>query len=311
MGLTSVRPSNVHRLTARVPAFVIALAALFAAGSCAASSRPAAKPATAPPAAAVTEREPERPSCQRCTDSLTANGKAVGAGLVGVLTPAGEGHVLDGCAGRTTLEGILGESVAPLVGREVWVNAVCTGNGRAAALGAHVVGEPVVDLFVMGLCPAARGLERQIAEAYAKGDTAHRPAFRLHAIVFARDSAGTTVYFAKHGAAELNEDVVQLAVQELEPAKLWPYLGERAKSDEDWETLAGRVGISWRTITEIRRRLTNELAMRAAEAWNDTALNWPTIEASPTVFWRGLAVHELSEVPGWRSVTMTQEPCSN
>lgn len=290
---------------------MLALTALLAAGSCAASSRPAAKPAPVSAAAAAADREPERPTCQRCTDSLTANGKAVGAGLVGVISPAGEGHVLEGCAGRTTLEGILGESVAPLVGREVWVNVICTGNGRAAALGAHAVGEPVIDLFVMGLCPAARGLERQIAEAYAKGDTAGKPAIRLHAIVFARDSAGTTVYFAKHGAAELNEDVVQLAVQELEPAKLWPYLGERAKSDDDWEAIAGRVGLSWRTITEIRRRLTSELAERAGAAWNDTALNWPTIEASPTVFWRGLVVHELAEVPGWHSVTMTQEPCSN
>lgn len=91
-----------------------------------------------------------------------------------------------------------------------------------------------------------------------------------------------------------------MALQELEPAKLWAYIGARATSDGPWTKLAGGVGVSWRTLSEIQRRLGAERIERARVEWTNTAVDWPRVEASPTVYGAAYEVRDLAQVPRLR-----------
>lgn len=288
------------RLPRCLGALALALAVAAPLAPAAAGDKAASPKASAAPAA---------PPCVRCADLTGSGGAPPSAGLEGRLVREGDKVVLVGCAGRTELEGMLGETVEPLVGREAWLKVICTDSTRAAALGGHALGDSVVDIFAMGLCPFARALEHQMAPAIAADSARRLPAVRLHIIFYSRDSLGTPVYFSKHGEKELREGVVQLALQELEPARLWAYLDARSKNDDDWAVIAGRVGVTFKTVREIQRRLDQEIAMRAGEEWNRNAIDWPAVDFSPTVFWRGREVAEIGEVPGFGKAQMPAEHC--
>jgi hypothetical protein len=293
MGLT--RAGLRRRIVLTLGLLLVAVAAVAAPR--APAPAPAAAPAPAP--------------CPRCPDTLLASDGTPGVALTGTLSRVDGRVVLDGCAGRVTLEDVLGESVGPLIGRDAWVNAVCTGSGRVAALGGHALGDSVVDLFVMSLCPFGRALERQIAADLARADSVRRPPVRVHWILYDQMTDAGQTMFSKHGNEELREDVVQMAIRELEPDRFWPYLLERSTTDTTWTALAGRVGLGWRTLTEIQRRLANELQDRAHAEWLATALDWPHIEGSPTVFWMGREVKDIALVPGFSRAKMPTEQCKN
>ncbi len=268
---------------------------------------PLAAPAQAAPRAA-----PPAAPCLRCPDSLTVTDGTPGIELTGRLSRV-DGHVvLDGCMGRVTLEDVLGESVEPLVGREAWLNAVCTGRGRAAAMGGHALGDSVLDVFVMSFCPFGRALEHQIAtRVLAQGDSLRLPEVRVHWLLYDQTTNQGPVYLSHHGDNELREDVVQMTIHELEPAKFWPYLLERSGTDTTWTAIAGRVGLGWRTLTEIQRRLEKDVQTYARAEWTSMALNWPHIEGSPTIFWMGRPVRDIADVPGFGRAVMPKEKCKD
>ena len=279
----------------RAPVLVL----LLCATTCVAATRAPAPPAPVP--------EP----CAHCPDTLTAADGTPGVGLTGTLARV-DGHVvLESCAGRVTLEDVLGESVEPLIGRNVWLNAMCTGRGRAAGLGGHALGDSVVDLFVMSMCPFGRALERQLATDILRGDSLRRPPVRVHWILYDRTTESGQSIYSKHGAQELGEDIVQMTVRELEPGKFWPYVLERSTTDTTWTAVASRVGLGWRTLTEIQRRLAGELQDRARAEWMAGSLDWPHIDGSPTVFWMGREIRDISQVPGFSKAKQTGEQCKN
>ena len=267
---------------------------------------PAAAHAPAPPPAAAAVAR-----CPHCPDSLTVADGTPAIGLSGALSRINGHVVLDGCSGRVTLEDVLGESVEQLVGRNAWVNALCTGKGRIAAMGGHVLGDSTVDLFVMSMCPFGRALEKQMAADLMAGDSLKRPPVRVHWILYSFDAAEGQLLYSKHGEGELRETIVQQAIRDLEPARFWPYLAERSGSDTTWTAIAARVGLGWRTLTEIQRRLDKELQQRAHAEWLSMALDWPHIDGSPTIFWLGREVHDLAGVPGFGKAKMPQEQCKN
>ena len=205
-------------------------------------------PAGGAPHAAAARTEP----CLTCPDSLRVEDGTPNVSFYGTLSRDGGKVVLDGCAGRLTLEDVMSESVTPLVGRKAWVNGLCTGKGRIAAMGGHALGDSVVDVFVMSLCPFGRALERQMAADLAHADSLPIPAVRVHWIVYAEDGPQGQVYGSRHGEKELLEDVVQMTIREMEPDKFWPYLALRSTSDTTWTALASRVGLGWRTLTEVQ-----------------------------------------------------------
>ncbi len=299
--------SRSGRVRAVAAAAVLVAWALLAGATvgCAAARAKGGTATSAP--AAPTRADSLR--CPRCLDALSVAKGGPLLGLTGTLQRAGDGLVLDGCGGRTVLESILPDSLAALVGRRVWANVLCTGAGRAAALGGHAVGDSVVDLFVMGLCPFARALESQVAADLGRNDSIARPRLRLHFIFYATDSADARIYHSLHGPREQRENVVQMGLQELANGRLWAYLAQRDTSEADWTVLANRVGVSWRALSEIQRRLDTELVLRTRTEFEDIALNWPHIDGSPTVFWLGREVQSINEVPGFGKSKMPTEHC--
>ena len=249
--------------------------------------------------------------CTACRDSLGRSAlEPPVVGLTGTLARAGGGWELTGCAGRTTLTGDFPMQLEPLAGRRVWVKVRCDAPDSAHALGGHALGDSVVDLFVMGLCPFARELEGAIAADLARGDSLRRPPIRLHFLFYATDSAGMLVVRSLHGPRELVENVVQMAVQELEPARLWRYLAARsADPNADWATLARDAGLSWRTLAEIERRVDVDAQDLARSEWRRVSADWPYVDGSPTVYWLGAEVRSLSAVPGFARAKGSQGHC--
>jgi hypothetical protein len=298
MGL--MRSPRFSRRTA-----AIALALLLAGGSSALAARKPALPAAATPQGLTARNAP----CPHCPDSLPP-GATPQIQLSGRLERSGEDLVLDGCFGRVTLEGMVGESVQPLVGHEAWINGACTGHGRVAALGGHALGDSTLDVFVMALCPFGRALEKQMA-AEILGDTVSLPKVRVHWILYSLDDEKGQLIYARHGDPELRETVVQAAVRELEPAKFWPYVAGRAESDTvAWTAIADKVGLSAATRTEVQRRLDQELHDRARNEWQSLAVDWPPVHDSPTIFWLGRTVPDIAQVPGFGATKMPKEKCT-
>jgi hypothetical protein len=286
-------------------AAALALGALFASGPALAARKPAL-PASATPQGLVGGRPHEAP-CPHCPDTLAA-GATPAIQLTGRLAREGESLVLESCSGRVALEGMTGESVEPLVGHEAWINGLCTGRGRIAALGGHSLADSAVDLFVMAFCPFGRALEKQMAADILR-DTLALPPVRVHYILYTLDDSRGSITYAKHGDQELRETIVQQAVRELEPRKFWPWLQERASSDSSWTWIADRVGIAAATRAEAQRRLDHELQDRAHAEWQAMTVDWPHIDGSPTVFWRGRLVNDIADVPGFNRAKMPGEKC--
>jgi len=261
-------------------------------------------PAMRAPAATL-----DAPACVRCADSISAGVPRPLIGLTGSLVHEGGVLVLEGCAGRTTLAGPPVASLDTLAGREAYVRVECLGPDRARPIGGHALGDSVADLFVMGFCPYARALERGVAATLARRDSAYRPPLRLHFLLYAEDSADVRLVRSLHGPRERLEDVVQLSLQELEPEHLWPYLAERADHDDDWLAIARRVGVGWRTLAEIQRRLDHEVDARLLAEWQAVNDDWPSIDGSPTVYWRGAEMKRMSVVPGFGRMPASGSQC--
>jgi len=76
-----------------------------------------------------------------------------------------------------------------------------------------------------------------------------------------------------------------------------------------WAAIARRVGVPWRTLAEIQRRLDREADARVLAEWRTVNDDWPYVDGSPTVYWLGAEVRSMSRVPGFGKMPAASSQC--
>lgn len=227
----------------------------------------------------------------------------------GWLKQTERGAELVGCEPTVHVTGPGADSLASGPGADVWVQGYCRGADSLEWLGGHAMGRDRIDLFVMGNCPFAHRLEAQMVHDMAKLAPADLPEIAVHYLLHWEDDGMVRRAGSAHGEAERREDAVQILIRDHYPMLFWRYLELRSKADVSWELLAKRAGLDWPAITAIRNQVAGGLddVLMVEHMFN--AANFPRVGGSPTVFWRGLQVASIAEVPGFTAPVNEKEKC--
>jgi len=228
----------------------------------------------------------------------------------GRLIRDAHGVHLDLCDPPIEVTGAGADSLATADGADVWLQGRCRGPDRLEWVGGRVVGRPRVDLFVMGFCPYARRLEKQMAADLAKLPPGKTPEIAVHYLLYWDDDGPVRHVGSTHGERERTEDAVQIRIRDDHPRAFWRYLALRAESESPWEVLAQQAGLGWSDIAAIQRRVARDTdAMLETEhTWNTS--NFPHVPGSPTVFWRGAVARSIADVPGFTAPPNEHEQCA-
>ena len=227
----------------------------------------------------------------------------------GTLQQTDSGIVLVACEPRVAVVGAGADSLARPHGADVWVQGYCRGADSLEWLGGHAMGRDRIDLFVMGLCPFAHRLEAQLASDMAHLAADQVPEIAVHYLLHWEDDGMTRRVGSAHGEAERQEDAVQILIRDHYPKAFWRYLELRSKAGVSWEFLAKRAGLEWGDITTIRRHVKGSLDDLLMTEHTFNMANFPRVGSSPTVFWRGLQVASIAEVPGFTAPANEKEKC--
>ncbi len=227
----------------------------------------------------------------------------------GWLKQTGHGVQFVGCEPSVYVTGSGADSLASGPGADVWVQGYCRGADSLEWLGGHAMGRDRIDLFVMGNCPFAHRLEAQMVQDMAKLAPGAVPEIAVHYLLHWEDDGMVRRAGSAHGEPERREDAVQILIRDRHPQVFWRYLELRSKADVSWELLAKRAGLDWPAITAIRNQVAGGLDDVLMTEHRFNTANFPRVGGSPTVFWRGLQVASIAEVPGFTAPMNEKEKC--
>lgn len=170
-------------------------------------------------------------------------------------------------------------------------------------------GSDTLEIFVMSLCPFARGAELAVLERLDTMAESERPVLGIHYLFYPEDVDGQLVYRTLHGEKEITENLVQMAIRDLMTEYYYPYLLARAKSGADWQAVAARAGMPSSYIEIVVDAIAADRDIMMSDEFAYALSTGQRIDGSPTFIWNGVKVRDIDLVPGFEGLQYSGAKC--
>lgn len=217
--------------------------------------------------------------------------------LSGFVKLEGTNVVIQTTEGEVTLAGTNVSVARNWIGRSVIAEGVAKLPGYFEPVGLIERRTNTVELFVMSFCPYAQRAEAKLLGMLDSTNLVEKPKLEIHYIFYKQRKDGRDVYTSLHGDSEINEDLVQIILRDNFPEKFDSYVLKRAMSGSgSWQILLAELGFSGKQIDEIESRIKSEHDRLIQIEYNYVNGKYGITDGSPSYFWEGERVFDLSKV---------------
>lgn len=167
-----------------------------------------------------------------------------------------------------------------------------------------------LELFVMSNCPFAKKAETSIIEFLDKYNGESRPNLEIHYIFQKKNQDGKDSFTSMHSEKEVQENLVQIAIREMQPEVYHKYLLARADNNSPWTELADRLELTEDDINQI-----TELSEKNRDDLIQTEYDYATTtyqvyDGSPAYIWESERIKNIKEAEPFKGLDFSNETCA-
>lgn len=167
-----------------------------------------------------------------------------------------------------------------------------------------------LEVFVMSKCPFGKRAEGNLIQFLRKNAGPQVPTLSVHYIFYRKQENGKDVYTSLHGAAEVDEDVVQMLIRDEHPAYFQDYLLKRTTDDRPWKEVAADLRMPADQIAALEEQTAKQRDALIREEYKYATENYGVTDGSPSFVWESLPIADLHTVPVFAALDLTKESCS-
>lgn len=163
-------------------------------------------------------------------------------------------------------------------------------------------------VFIMSQCPYGQQVAQGLLQ-YADAQTTRTPKVEVHYISYRLSSAPGSRFFALHGPAELQENLLQIAIRDNHPQAHYSYLRARfSNPTAPWVGLARQVDIDQQDIADLERIISTGARATLQKEFDEVHHLWGVEDKSPTYIVGGQQVDDPRQAPGFEDFNPDQIP---
>lgn len=229
--------------------------------------------------------------------------------LSGNVAENDEQWFIKGDQGEYRITGSRLEELKALKGKPVVAKGYVKVRGQFQVLKFQRKKENTLELFVMSLCPFSERAEASIIRFLDSYSRNPRPSLEVHYIFYKKTRDGKTVFTSLHGDKEIQENLVQMLIRDAHPDALHDYLLMRVESDEPWQALVERVGLTPEQIDLIAGRIKKDRDSLIEKEYAYVAGLHGIRDGSPTYLWESERVRDIRQIPAFAKLQSPSEQC--
>ena len=195
--------------------------------------------------------------------------------------------------------------------REVIATGVIRTAGTLDVITLRDTKPKTLELFVMSMCPFARQTEDQVIRRYVNEGRAAGLKLEVHYIFYSAAVGASADATCMHGEPELQENLVQMSIRDNYPSRFLGYLELRAESDEPWQGLARKAGLSRTQVEAIGNRIRTQRSQLVSAEHDYVASKCGVLDGSPTIMWEARRVSALTDVPLFADASLESGKCES
>ncbi|MDJ0838648.1 MAG: hypothetical protein QNK37_19180 [Acidobacteriota bacterium] len=214
---------------------------------------------------------------------------------------------LDDPRGRFSLTAA--NELESLVGESLRIEGVVKQRATLEVASYSAYPEDTLEVYVMSVCPYARKAEHALLD-YLAANPGKAPNLSVRYIFFKDPKQPDAPFISMKGAAEIEENLVQMIIRDQYPELFHAYLMERAADDGPWRQLAGKLGMDRSTVKGIADTIAQEGELLIAQEYAYVAGERGIRDGSPSFTWRGEVVTELNRLEPFRDFSLSDASCN-